>query len=349
MKSFIELYRKQSKSAIEFHKELLQSTEYKKWDYIVDKEWMKVVFRDFLEPLDISYIDEGNSFYFSDKKVRLYFLPYIDNSSSFNPYTDNKVQSEFSYKLYLENNEQGIRLLQLHEDYFVNEIKLNVFLNALKHALGKNTENRIYARDCEIEIIPAIQTKPLFLKNNIQGYRNANTAFMLVHKKTQKIVMCYTIGHAHFGKGLYDAEIARGMCILGYSVIGGASKLWKTIQDYYLTRTLKNEIVEKGHGVNSIIYYVDLNLYNGRSISKMGNTAENSYMFLGSQSGFRNLWIENKELKEREPSRHSFIMEQMKQGKIAQIPNAGTSINVWVRSGVELNEKIKKFIAEKKK
>ena len=37
--------------------------------------------------------------------------------------------------------------------------------------------------------------------------------------------MGYSIGDAYLGKGKYDAEVARGACKLGYSVIGGASKL----------------------------------------------------------------------------------------------------------------------------
>ena len=60
--------------------------------------------------------------------------------------------------------------------------------------------------------------------------------------------MCYTVGHAFFGKGAYDAEIARGCCItnykktgLGIQVIGGASKLWKAILNYYEDKNLDNK------------------------------------------------------------------------------------------------------------
>ena len=71
------------------------------------------------------------------------------------------------------------------------------------------------------------ELKEFFTKNNIQGYRNANTAFCLEYEN--EVVMCYTVGHAWFRKGLYDAEIARGACKLGCTVVGGASKLWKSI------------------------------------------------------------------------------------------------------------------------
>ena len=84
--------------------------------------------------------------------------------------------------------------------------------------------------------------------------------------------MCYTVGHAFFGKGAYDAEIARGCCItnynntgLGIQVIGGASKLWKAILNYYDDKGLDN----KPGRINSIIYYTDSRYYNGKSIGHL--------------------------------------------------------------------------------
>lgn len=335
---------------LKFHKELQESGEYMKWNYYLDIEWMKTVISAFLETIGVNEYQEGeNYFYFDEQKVRIYFLPYSKAASSEYIYGEVIVPKDYAFQLFMKDNNDGIRCLQLHENYFVDETKFEVFKNVICHSLGKNKEHRIYARECNVEVYPSIMLKPLFEKNNIQGYRNARTAFVLVHKKTKKPVMCYTVGAAHFGKGLYDAEIARGMCILGYSVVGGASKLWKHIQEFYETHNLQGEKVEYGKGVNSIVYYVDLNLYNGNSIKKMGNTEADSYIDLGYQSGFRNFWVESKILKEREPNKHSIIMGLMKEGKIASIPNAGTMINVWVRDGIELSPELNKFITERKK
>ena len=350
--SFSDYYRKNANgdSILDFHKNLQENKEYLKWNYYMDIQWMKDVTKAFLETIgEENYIEGENYFYFEEKKVRIYFLPYSLSASSEFIYGERIVSKNYAFDLFMKDNTEDIRCLQLHENYFVDSIKFEVFKNAISHSLGKNTGHRIYARECDVEVYPSIMLKPLFEKNNIQGYRNARTAFVLVHKKTKKPVMCYTVGTAHFGKGLYDAEIARGMCILGYSVVGGASKLWKFIQEFYETHNLQGEKVEKGKGVNSIVYYVDLNLYNGNSIKKMGNTEADSYIDLGYQGGFRNLWIENKQLKEREPNKHKLIMSLMKEGKIASIPNAGTMINVWIRDGVEISEELAKFINDKKK
>lgn len=48
---------------------------------------------------------------------------------------------------------------------------------------------------------------------------------MLLDKITKEPLMGYLVGDAYFGKGKYDAEISRGACKLGYSIVGGASKI----------------------------------------------------------------------------------------------------------------------------
>jgi hypothetical protein len=73
----------------------------------------------------------------------------------------------------------------------------------------------------------------LFLNNNIQGYRNAKTGFLLVDKKTEEPLMCYTVGHAFFGKGAYDAEIARGCCITNYHNTGTRNSSYRTVHQNF--------------------------------------------------------------------------------------------------------------------
>ncbi len=238
----------------------------------------------------------------------------IDNVLiSINSAYDNENNRKF-----WEETHSEYRCIQIPDVYFWDLNRYRVILNLIEHAL-KRTPKTIYARKCKVTIKPAKELKEFFTKNNIQGYRNAKTAFCLEYEN--EVVMCYTVGHAWFGKGLYDAEIARGACKLGCTVVGGASKLWKAIQDYYNTHNLDNS---EGQ-LNSIVYYCDLNYYNAQSL-KILNTE-----FVKTQKGFWNYWVETKELKNREPSRHSYIMEQMKQGKILVLDNAGTAVYVWKR------------------
>ena len=47
-----------------------------------------------------------------------------------------------------------------------------------------------------------------------------------------------------------------------------------------------------------------------------------------SKGGFMNYWLETGEVKGREPTRHKWVMEQMKLGKVLAIPNAGVKTYV---------------------
>lgn len=183
-------------------------------------------------------------------------------------------------------------------------------------------KQKIYARNLDLEIKPAIELKDFFDQNNINGYRNAKTAFVLVNKETREPIMAYSVGHAFFGKGKYDAEITRGACKLGYSVVGGASKLWKVIMDFYKDKNLDNQ----PGSINSIVYYVDLNYYNGKSINFLPNTE-----MVKEQYGFWNYLVSEKRLVNRDPMHHQEMKDLEKQGKLLVIGNSGTQVNVWKR------------------
>lgn len=164
------------------------------------------------------------------------------------------------------------------------------------HACGK-TSRKIYARKLHVKFFPkAIELKPFYEENNIQGYRTANIAFGLVDEN-EELIMAYSVGHAWLGKGNYDCEIARGACKLGCSVVGGASKLWKAILLY-----------AKEHGIKNIVYYVDTNYYNGKSIHFLKDTK-----LIGSMYSFWNYWSENDVMKNREPTRHKEITKGYKE------------------------------------
>lgn len=266
---------------------------------------------------------------FSGQRVYLdHYLPDYNLAINTHQIEDEYLETDprCLYKLspYQESlycNKFGIRLIHLFTPFLWDYSKMNVFENLIAHAL-KQTQTRYYARDCRVEVRPAISMKPFFLANNIQGYRNARTAFCLIHKKTNEVLMIYTVGYADFSKGFVDAEIARGACKLGCSVVGGASKLWKFIQEYYATRNLDGS----PGAVNTIVYYVDCNFYDGNSISFLENTE-----FIRTQEGFWNFWVESKELKNREPRKHKLIMEKTKQDLLFPVYNAGTQTNIWFR------------------
>ena len=238
-----------------------------------------------------------------------------------------KIEDDTPFIEWKKTNELGIRVIHAYETEIFNENKWNIFKNMITYSC--NLSHRIFARNTKVQIKKAVELKPMFMKNNIQGYRNAKTAFVLVDKNTEEPLMCYTVGHSFFGKGAYDAEIARGCCItnykntgLGIQVIGGASKLWKTILNYYSEK----DINDNPGQVNSIVYYTDSRYYDGRSIKHLMDspTLPGKVETLKMTPSFMNFWVELGVTKNREPNRHSFIMQQMREGKILVIPNPGT-------------------------
>ena len=192
----------------------------------------------------------------------------------------------------------------------------NVLRDVIEHSLGISGE-KIYARNTKVVEFQAIKLKGFFDANNINGYRNAKMAYCLVPNDVETptpddVLMAYAVGRAHFGKGKYDAEIARGACRLGMTVVGGASKLWK----YIIENT----------DYNSIVYYVDRNYYNADSMSFLDGVE-----YVGHSDSFWNYWVELDELRNREPARNAEIKEGYKNKSIWQIYNAGTDTYVWHR------------------
>lgn len=209
--------------------------------------------------------------------------------------------------------EKGIRVIHIWEYEWNNERQRPILENIIKNALGVN-KNRIYARKCSVEVRESVKMKPFFEKNNIQGFRGGKFAICLVYEG--KIVMSYMFGHCYFGKGKYDWEVIRGATELGYTVVGGASKIWKYFIDNYKPR--------------NCVYYIDYNYFNGNSIPNLG------LKYITSQASFKNWWIKDGIVKNREPKRHKEIKELYEKGEVVPIYNAGTKVYAWENQNYKL-------------
>ena len=259
-------------------------------------------------------------FYLEKYKLGVKINDLITRNASKGFFGMDHITDQTPFEEYTTTTEMGIRVINAYEHEIFDAHKWPIFKNMITYHCGLAT--KIYARNTKVKIVSrAADLKQLFLNNNIQGYRNAKTGFLLVDKKTDEPLMCYTVGHAFFGKGAYDAEIARGCCItnynntgLGIQVIGGASKLWKAILNYYEDKNLDNT----PGSVNSIVYYTDSRYYNGKSIGHLMDSSAlpGKVMTLRVCSGFMNYWVEDGLLRNRDPARHSFIMENMNCSKI---------------------------------
>ena len=179
---------------------------------------------------------------------------------------------------------------------------------------------KVYARKCSIEVRPSASMKEFFNKNNIQGFRGGKFAICLVYNN--EVIMAYMMGHCYFGKGKYQWEVIRGATKLGYTVVGGASKIWK----YF---------IENYNPINCV-YYIDYNYFNGNSLPYLGLT------YLKSQPGFKNWWVKTNTVKNREPQRHKEIKELYKKGEVVPIYNAGTKVYVWENHSIKLGNDTEK-------
>lgn len=210
--------------------------------------------------------------------------------------------------------EKGIRLIHIFEYEWDNPRQRPILENIIKNALKIN-EHKIYARKLDIEVRPSNTMRGFFDTNNIQGFRGGKFAICLVDKKTREVYMSYMMGNAFFGKGKYQWEVIRGATKLGYTVVGGASRIWKYFIDKYEPK--------------NCVYYVDYNYFNGNSLK---NLPEMQYVT--TQPSFKNFWIKEHIVKNREPARHKEIKELEKQGLVIPIYNAGTKVYVWTNSNI---------------
>ena len=252
-------------------------------------------------------------FYFPKKKVGIEVNDLDTHNSTYDKFGTGLKPKNYHMEKSKKAKEQGIRLIHAWEHYFNNPQQYEVLKNAIKHALGIS-KYRVYARNTYVKQVDNTSLREFFDTNNIQGFRGAKTAYALFDKKTDEVLMAYSVGASHFAHNKYDMELIRGASKLDTTIVGGASKLWKFI-------------IESNPEVNSIVYYIDRNIYNGSSIS----TLEGNLELISTQVGFWNYFRSTKEMKNRQPGKHKEIKELVAQGKVWEVYNAGTETYVWTR------------------
>lgn len=210
--------------------------------------------------------------------------------------------------------ELGVRHIFIWDYQWNNDKQKAVLQSIIKNAVS--LPDKIFmARKTAIHVERAYDVKDFFQKNNINGYRVAKDAICLSDKDSGELLMAYAIGHAYFGKGKYDLEIARGACKLGYHVIGGTSKLWKYIAETYAPD-------------KSIVYYVDLNQFNGHSLDKLCEQFPDM-KYVSAKYSFKNWFVDEQKMKNRDPMHHSEVQNLVREGKVLTCWDAGSLVYVF--------------------
>jgi hypothetical protein len=115
---------------------------------------------------------------------------------------------------------------------------------------------KLYARDCTIVEVDPKEARKFLDENHIQGSCKGQTIFLGL-KIGDELYEIMTFGKSRYNKS-YDTELLRLCTKSGYTVIGGASKLFKyAVANYEL---------------GNIISYCDLAKFSGDVYERMGMT-----------------------------------------------------------------------------
>lgn len=162
--------------------------------------------------------------------------------------------SKKSFEKYNLCKEKGVRLIMLY-DYEWGQ-KNNLIKEVLKSQIVGN-ENKIGARECEIRLVEVNEAKDFINYNHIQGspqnITNKDTISIGLYYKNS-LVQIETFNKPRFNSK-YDWELIRECTKIGYTVLGGKSKILKFFRRNY-----------KG----SIISYCDKRFFSGISYEKLG-------------------------------------------------------------------------------
>lgn len=249
--------------------------------------------------------------YCPDQKVAIeYNGRFWHSTSQLEKRMSRSDAKKYHYNKSIACRKKGIRLIHVWDYEWQDEKKQRVLKNIILGALGKLPE-RYYARNCTVSIVKQGDSRweemgRFFEDNNIQGNRGGRIVFALEHDG--KVLMAYKFGSPSGGKAkkLYEWEMVRGASAPGVQVVGGASKLWKHFIDYCKPK--------------SVVYYVDFNYFDGKSVEKLGLN------FVRSQIGVKNYWTKENKVTNRMPSKHKEIKELVDKGEVLELHNAGTLV-----------------------
>jgi hypothetical protein len=245
----------------------------------------------------------------------------------------NGVAKKFFWEISHANDLANIRTIWIKPWEWLKGSRMrNVVASYIINASGITGIN-FAGRDTEIREVSNKELRPFLEQNSFYGYRAASTNLGLYLKKEKygypagTLLMVYTFGYPYFGakNGKYDCEVIRASTLIGTNVRGGASKLFQHFVNNYpalvVGRGSKNE---REVFWNRMCYFVDFDHNNGNSLPHLG------FDFLEySGPGFMNVYKETGIPFHRKPLQHKQIMQDMRDGKIYSVHNAGVKTFIY--------------------
>lgn len=154
-----------------------------------------------------------------------------------------------------EAENKGIYIYHIFEYDWNDSIKQEIIKSQILYKLNK-LQNRLYARNCEVDIISAEESAKFLNNNHLQGNRQSSVKLGLIHEG--EIVAVMTFGKSYLSKNSYEWELYR-FCVKNYMNIPGAfSKLFSYFVSVY--------------NPENILTFSDISTGSGGIYSKMGFT-----------------------------------------------------------------------------
>jgi len=206
---------------------------------------------EWLKTLDVEVINSERTLI--NPQILDIYLPQYKIAIEFNGlYWHSEFKKDKFYHLSktLKCNENGIELIHIWEDDWLN--RKDVLKSIIINKIGK-TENRIYARNCEIVELDNSITSAFLNDNHIQGYCRYNKSFGL--KFAGELVSVMTFGYRSTNSKK-EYELIRYCNKKNLSVVGSASKLFKHFVSKF--------------SIDHVSTYADISIFKGGVYEKIG-------------------------------------------------------------------------------
>lgn len=181
------------------------------------------------------------------------FLPELKIGFEYNGifwHSDRYLDKDYHFQKskYFEN--RGIRIINIWEDDW--KFKTSIIKSQIGNVLGINS--RIFARNCSIEEIK--ESSKFLNQNHLQGGDRSLVKMGLYHKGDLVSIMTFNKSEGRKKMGNGEWNLSRFCNRIGYTVVGGASRILK----YF----------NKKYGPTRIVSYADADWSRGDLYKKLG-------------------------------------------------------------------------------
>lgn len=209
---------------------------------------------------------------------------------------------------------EGYKIIHIWEDDW--RYKTNIIKSRLMNILNLN-KNVVYARECVIGDISSKDFSKFMEDNHLQGSVNSGYRYGLYHNK--ELVSVMSFGPSRFEKNII--ELHRFSNKIGYTVTGGASKLFKYA-------------IEKNNW-SSVVSYADRcwssgNLYKQLGFDFVSNTIPN-YYWVGKNIRENRFKYRKSVLVSEGYDKSKSESEIMHERKFYRVYDCGNSKWIWTR------------------